>query len=161
MNADLVLFRLRRFLLALSGVLLLGTFVELVFTGHTKEPVQLIPFFLCILWGGAVVLALVNTHRRSLLFLRTCMVVVVLGSLLGIYEHIANNIAFQLEIEPSISFAGIIAARLGGANPLIAPGILAVGASLAIAATYDHPGLARVRNLPPQVNGQNRVAWDR
>ena len=44
MSANAILSRLRQFLLGLTGCLFVGTLVELVFTGHTQEPVQLIPF---------------------------------------------------------------------------------------------------------------------
>ncbi len=70
------------------------------------------------------------------------MGLIALGSLVGLYEHISNNIAFQLEIQPGSTTAQLIAAGLGGANPLLAPGILAVAAVLALAATYYHPALA-------------------
>jgi hypothetical protein len=55
------------------------------------------------------------------------------------YEHIANNIGFQMEVLPGSTTARLIAAALGGASPLLAPGILAVAAALALAAAYAYP----------------------
>jgi hypothetical protein len=72
----------------------------------------------------------------------------VLGSLVGLYEHIANNIGFQLEVSPGSTIAQLISAALGGASPLLAPGILAVAAVLALAATYAYPALS-VMSLNP------------
>ena len=69
------------------------------------------------------------------------MSVVALGSLFGMVEHLANNAEFYLEIHPSATVLETIAAALGGANPLVAPGILAVAAIIAVAATYAHPAL--------------------
>ncbi len=141
MNTDTILFRLRRFLLALAGFLFVGTLVELAFTGHTKEPVQWIPFFLCGIGVVAVIAALVRPQRKTLLALRACMGMATLGSLFGVYEHITNNAAFYLEIHPHATSLQTIAAALSGANPLVAPGILAVAGMLAIAATCYHPAL--------------------
>ena len=135
MSADVTLFRLRRFLLVLAEVLFAGTLVELVFTGHTQEPVQLIPFVLCGLGLFAVGAALIRPRRKTLLFVRACMSLVALGSLFVMVEHVTNNAEFYLEIHPSATVLETIAAALGGANPLVAPGILAVAAIIAVAAT--------------------------
>ncbi|MFN8468380.1 MAG: hypothetical protein U0X20_22675, partial [Caldilineaceae bacterium] len=63
------------------------------------------------------------------------------GSLLGIYEHVAGNIAFAQEILPGTPTADLLLEGLTGANPFLAPGMLAVGALIALAATYGHPAL--------------------
>lgn len=141
MSDQTILSRLRQFLLALSELLFIGTLVELVFTGHTKEPIQFLPFILC---GVGIVLvgaALLRPSRALLLTLRGFAVVSVLGSAIGLYEHVVNNIGFYTEIHPRATTSEIIAAALGGADPLVAPGILAVSAVLALAATYYHPAL--------------------
>jgi hypothetical protein len=143
MNNDLVLFRLRRFLLMLAGVLFIGTLVELVFTNHTKEIVQLIPFGLGGLGAIVVIVVLAHPQRIILLASRMAMGLIALGSLFGVYEHVASNIDFHLEIYPRSTWLETLAAGLGGANPLVAPGILAVAAVLVLAATFAHPGLKR------------------
>jgi hypothetical protein len=143
MNNDLVLFRLRRFLLMLAGVLFMGTLVELVFTNHTKEIVQLIPFGLGGLGAIVVIVVLAHPQRIILLASRMAMGLIALGSLFGVYEHVASNIDFHLEIYPRSTWLEALAAGLGGANPLVAPGILAVAAVLVLAATFAHPGLKR------------------
>ena len=142
MNAETILFRLRRFLLGLSALLFAGTFAELVFNNHTKEAVQLIPFFLCLLGVTVVGLAFVHPQRTTLILLRVSMILIGLGSLVGLYEHVENNVAFQFEILPSSSIIQLLNSALGGANPLLPPLILAVAAALAGAATYYHPALA-------------------
>lgn len=142
MSPDIVLFRLRRFLLALSGLLFAGVVVELLFADHLKEVVQLIPFVLCGLGLIAASVAVLRPQRQTLLGLRACMGLVTFGSLFGLYEHVANNIAFLLEIHPDATAGDVFAGALGGANPLLAPGILALAAVLAVAATYYHPALS-------------------
>lgn len=141
MSAELVLERLRRFLLTLTALLCVGTVIELALTEHTETIVQWIPFGLCGLGFVAAIGVLLRPQRLTLLGLRVCMGLLVLGSFLGIYEHLEHNVAFELEIRPNAVVSDIFVAALGGANPLLAPGILALMALLAIAATYYHPAL--------------------
>lgn len=142
MNADLLLTRLRQFLLAVSAFLFAGSFAELLFIKHTKEPVQWIPFGLCLLGVAVIAWAWLRPQRTTMLALRGSMGVIVLGSLIGLTMHIQNNISFQLEVHPGSTLLQTILAGLGGASPLLAPGILAVAAVLALAATYYHPALS-------------------
>ncbi len=143
MNADLILARLRRFLLGLSGFLLLGTLGELIAIQHTQEPLQLVPFVLCGLGLVAVAAALARPGRQTLMALRLLMIPLALGSLLGVWEHVQSNIAFYQEVHASATTAQLIGAAVGGRNPLLAPGMLALAAALAAAATYYHPVLSR------------------
>ena len=76
------------------------------------------------------------------------MAMVVCGSLFGIYEHYANNVAFQREISPSTPMRDALVQAVAGGNPLLAPGTLAVAAVLALAATYYHPALEKL-SVPP------------
>ena len=76
-------------------------------------------------------------------FVIIAMLVGLVGSLFGIYEHLEHNIEFALEIRPNAAVADVFWGALAGANPLLAPGILAFMAILALAATYYHPALAK------------------
>jgi hypothetical protein len=145
MSAEVTLSRLRVFLLGLTAALLVGALVELVFSEHTAEPVQIVPFILCALGLIAIATALLSPQRRSLLLLSITMGLVGIGSLFGMYEHIMNNIAFQLEIDPNLTLPQQIATGLGGANPLLAPAILGIAAILALASVYQHPLLSNQR----------------
>ena len=91
-SADILL-RLRRFLLGLSILLLGGTVVELSLVKHWGDVVQLIPFGLCGLGSIAALVVLLRPGRATVLGLRVCTGLVICGSLFGIYEHLANNIA--------------------------------------------------------------------
>ena len=141
MNAETILSRLRRFLLALAAFLLVGTLVELIAVQHTQEPMQLVPFALCIVGLVAIATALARPQRKTLLALRMLMIPLALGSLLGVWEHVENNVAFYLEVHGAGTTAQLVAEALGGRNPLLAPGMLALAAVLAAAATYYHPVL--------------------
>lgn len=164
MNAETTLARLRRFLLALAGLMFAGTVVELAFREHTEEPVQFIPFFLCGLGIAAAAAALLRPERWTLLALRASAILVGLGSLVGMYYHIAGNIAFQLETRPGTAGFELAQAALGGAAPLLAPGILALAGVLAFTATYAHPalqGAARPEMEPLTPRPRSHGAWGR
>jgi hypothetical protein len=141
-SSDVVLQRLRIFLLLLAGGLSAGAIVELWAAGHTEEPLQWVPFVLCGLSLVAIVAALLRPQRGVLLALRGVMILMIAGSLLGIYEHISGNIAFAQEIRPGTPTGDLLLKGLSGGNPFLAPGMLAVGALIALAATYGHPALA-------------------
>ena len=143
MNQEHVAHRYRIFLLALTGFILVGTVVELWFTEHVEGAVQLIPFGLCVLGVGVVIAALYAPRRRTLWILRVVMGGLALGSLFGIYEHVAHNLLFELEIRPNATVGDVFGTALYGASPILAPGILALAAVLALAATYRHPVLQR------------------
>ncbi|HVQ38527.1 MAG TPA: hypothetical protein VMS31_13400 [Pyrinomonadaceae bacterium] len=142
MTAADILFRLRRFLLVLSVLLLGGTVIELLLVNHREDAVQLIPFFLCGLGVIALLLVWLRPRRRTVQGLRLTMLLVIVGSVFGIYEHFANNLAFQREIRPSATMSEVLMSAVAGGNPLLAPGMLAVAAMLALAATYYHPALS-------------------
>jgi hypothetical protein len=133
-----VLRRLRRFLLVLSLLLFCGALVELWLVGHTKDLIQWLPFVLCVVGSLAVLLVLFRPGPGTVRALRVCMGLIALGTLLGIYLHVEGNVLFAQEIQPNSSTSELALKGLGGANPLLAPGVLAVAAILAVAATYQY-----------------------
>ena len=135
--------RLRTFLLWLAGSMCVGTIVELFLAKHYEDPLQLLPFILCGVGLVAVAAVLRRPQRTRLLALRGVMSLLLLGSLIGVYEHLVSNFAFELDMRPSAIWSDVWFQALRGAAPLLAPGILAVAAVIAIAATYAHPALVR------------------
>jgi hypothetical protein len=133
-----VLLQLRKFLLMLAVLLFAGALVELWLVGHTEDWVQLIPFALAIVAIVFGCLAIFQPGRRTIQVMRIWMALVVLGTVFGIYQHIAGNIAFEREVDPKATTSQLVWQGLGGGNPLLAPGVLAIAAVLAWAATYRH-----------------------
>jgi hypothetical protein len=149
MSAAEVLQKLRRFLLVLAVMLFGGALVELWLVGHTEEWIQWIPFGLSIVGSIAALLMLFLPGRTIVRILRICMVVIVLGTLFGIYQHIAGNIALEREIDPRASTSHVVSRGLSGGNPLLAPGVLAIAAVLALAATYRYEiGASEAQRTP-------------
>ena len=142
MTPEIVDLRLRRFLLMLTGFIFLGTIVELILEEHTKETLQFVPFVLCVIGFISVAAVLLRPQRSTVLGLRITMGVVALGGLLGMAIHLLNNFEFEQEIRPNAELGELLINTLKGANPLLAPGILAFAAIVALLATYYHPALA-------------------
>lgn len=140
-NDTLILAQLRRFLLLLVIGLCVGTIVELWLMEHYESPAQIMPFVLCGVGLLASLAALVRPQRPVLMGLRASMAVLMAGCLFGIYEHFENNLELALELKPNAAMATLLIETLRGASPMLAPGILALAAILAVAATYRHPGL--------------------
>jgi hypothetical protein len=133
--------RLRLFLLGLSGVMCLGTIVELWLAGHTKQLIQFLPFILCSLGLAAVIAAWLRPGRSTLWTLRLVMGIAAFGNLIGVYEHLTSNLELVREVKPNLALVDALWKAAHGAAPLLAPGTLAVAALVAIAATYYHPAL--------------------
>jgi len=133
-----VLKQLRKFLLLLAILLFAGAVVELWLVGHTEDWLQLIPFVLAIVGILAVFPVLARPGKTAIQVMRIWMAIVLLGTLFGVYQHIAGNIAFEREVDPKATTSQLAWQGLGGGNPLLAPGILAIAALLAWAATYRH-----------------------
>lgn len=133
-----VLRTLRRFLLSLSLLIFAGTMVELWLVSHYQDVIQILAFVFGGLGCLTVLIAILRLQRATLWLLRISQIVIALGSLYGIYEHVAGNIAFAREIHPNAPFAEVFAKGFTGANPLLAPGAFTVAALLALAATYRY-----------------------
>lgn len=141
MSADIIVERLRRLLIGLAVFLVAGTLGELLVIEHFQATEQYIPIVMCVVALLALGAAILRPQRLTLQALRLVMLGLGLVSLLGLYYHITGNFAFELEIRPNATLGAVFLEALGGANPLLAPGILGIAAVLALAATYYHPAL--------------------
>ncbi len=133
--------RYRAFLLYVAALVLLGAILELWFSEHTEGLVQLIPFGLAGAGLIATIGVITKPNRRTVWALRFVTVVLAVGALYGIYEHVSHNLLFELEIRPTASLGDVVWEALFGASPLLAPAVLGLAALLAAAATYGHPDL--------------------
>lgn len=134
----------RRFLLGLSGLVFAGTVPELIFSEHTETAMQWVPFVLCGLGVASVSAAWLRATPGLLNVHRWLMVLIAAGGLFGVYEHLRKNYLFEAEIRPNAGFWEAMGNALFGSSPLLAPGILTLGAVLALAYTWRHPLLEGV-----------------
>jgi hypothetical protein len=117
------------------------TATELVFLGHWNTTIQFLPFVLSIIGLLTAALAHLRPGKASLAGMRWSMIAIGCCSFIGVYEHMAGNYQFWLEVQPNATAWALIKAALEGENPVLAPGILLLGAWIGFTATYQHPFL--------------------
>jgi hypothetical protein len=136
MNTVTLVARLRNFLHVLAGAMFLGTIAELIAAKHYQDGVQFVPFALCAAGFMAMVAAWRRPDHKTLMMVRALLIVIALGSLWGIWEHVEGNLEFVHEVRPHADTATVIRSTLQGGAPILAPAALAAAAATGIAATY-------------------------
>ena len=136
------LFGLRRWLLLLLLLGMLGTAADLLLLEHYQDASQIPPLVLVTIglpiaglaWAGG---------RNAVLALRIWMVLFLFAGGLGIVFHYNGSMEFQKEIDPSQHgwplFVTIIRAK---APPALAPAAMIQLGLLGLAFTYRHPALS-------------------
>ena len=134
---------LRRFLLILFVIGVVGTGLELVLLGHTEDVWQLSPLVFMAL--SLVVLGWRVADRRAvcLRWFQGTMVLFVLSGLVGLWLHYEGNMEFEREMYPSLAGIELFLESLTGATPTLAPGTMLELGLLGFVYTYRHPDLAR------------------
>lgn len=128
--------RLRTFLYRLAALLLVGTVIELLLSKHWDSPTQFVPFVLCAIGMAVLLAAWARPGRQTVRALRLVMLGLMLGSVFGVVQHFKGSYEFAEETRPNSETSRLLLAGVSGAAPLLAPGILAAAAAVAIAATY-------------------------
>ena len=128
--------RLRLFYLGLAAFMCVGTVAELLLLNHTDGGVQLIPFVLCGLGFVAILSVIFKPEQKTVWAMRFIMIITMIGSLFGMVEHLQGNLEFARELHASMSEMELFLETIQGANPLLAPGMLAVGALIALGASF-------------------------
>lgn len=141
---------LRRGLLALSGLGVLGTLVELSVLRHWNSVAELTPWPFLVVGGSLVVMLALRPSRKVVMAARWVGLVVATAGLFGVVMHVLAN----LETAPLDGVIGadwsslsvwhqVWLASTGGvgpAPPLAAASITPTGLALALA-TYRHEAL--------------------
>jgi hypothetical protein len=136
MSSAEVLRRLRLFLRALAAMIFAGTLVELWLVNHNEDAIQWTAFVLAGLGLLLSVMIIARQGPVTVALLRWCALVVIAGSLFGVYQHVYNNVAFEREIQPNATTNRLIWRGLSGPNPLLAPATLAMAGLLLLASAY-------------------------
>jgi hypothetical protein len=138
---------IRRLLLLILTIGMLGTAVDLFLLDHFDGPWQLPP--LVLIGIALVAVAVVATARESwiaVMILRVTMVLFVAAGALGIMLHYNGNLEFQKEMDPTIEgwalFVRIVTAK---APPALAPAAMVQLGMIGLLYTYRHPALTRSR----------------
>lgn len=136
--------KMRRALLALLVVFMLGTGLDLMLLDHHEGIWQVIP--LALLAAGLVVSAWTLGGRAgAITAMRILMVLFVAAGFLGIALHYLGNREFQLEMDPALAgwplFVKIVTAK---APPALAPASMVMMGLLGLIYTYQHPAFGRI-----------------
>jgi hypothetical protein len=129
---------LRRWILVVMVLGLLGTVTELIFLEHYEEPLQFVPL---VLIACALILLVWHALSRdavSLRLLQIVMALFVLAGFIGVVAHFHGSAEFQLDLNPDIGTAELIEKVLRAkAPPLLAPGMMLQLGLLGLAYVYS------------------------
>lgn len=139
----LTLETIRRGLLALIALGLIGSSVELVLIGHYEDSLQMWPL---VVAGLTIALVGVVAARPSVGALRAfqfLMLTLIGTGITGVTLHFIANTEFQLEIDPTLSGLPLFRKAIEAtAPPALAPGVMVQVGLLGLLYTYKHPVLA-------------------
>lgn len=142
--------------LALAGLALTGTAVELATERHWNSFTQLVPWIAVALLVVALGLLLVRSGDTGVTAARTLAVLVLFASVYGVIEHVTANIdAGALDVVYSSrwdSMSGLTqlwyaATKTVGPSPPLAPGVLAQAALLILLTTWRYRGASAAPDL--------------
>jgi len=125
----------RRFLRLTAAAVFLFTAIELLLLEHTETWIQWIAFSLCGIGLFASLNAMRRSDRPSVRLARWSGVLIIIGTIYGIVEHVLHNAELELEFRPNAVWSDVFWISLMGAAPLLASGILIFGALLLLAST--------------------------
>ena len=114
----------RRSLLAILTIGLIGTEIELFLLKHTDGFWQIVP--LGLVGAGIVVVAwcAFTDNSASLRVLDVVMIAFIASGAAGVVLHFKGNIEWERERTPGISGSPLVRQALMGATPTLAPGTM-------------------------------------
>ncbi len=138
--AGTVLEKVRRILLAVLALGMVGTLTELVLLNHTEGLFQWIPLILLGLGGVALVWHSMIGSSASLRLMRWLMCGFVVAGMAGVYFHFQGSAEFKLESQPALAGMALFWAAIQAKSPpLLAPGMMVQLGLLGLVYTYQHP----------------------
>jgi len=138
---------IRRILLAILVLGVVGTAAELLLLSHDEGALQLVP--LILMAAGLVVIGwhAASGTSNSLRALRVSMLAFIVAGGIGIGLHYRGSAEFQTEVDPSIAgFALFKKVMTSKAPPALAPGVMAQLGLLGLAYTFRHPAYSEKNN---------------
>ena len=136
-DTDQVLALLRRWILVIILLGILGTVTELLLLEHYEEPLQYVP--LVLLAAALVVMAWLTASYSpaSLRAMQIVMVLYVLAGFAGFVAHFVGSAEYQLELDPDMTTMDLLEKILHAkAPPLLAPGMMLQLGLLGLAYVY-------------------------
>ena len=140
---------LRRWVLGLLVLGLVGTVTELVLLSHYEQPMQLVPVVLIAIALAVVAWHVMRRHPASLYALQIVMALFVLAGFAGVVAHFHGSAEFQLDLDPEMTTWELLEKVMRAkAPPVLAPGMMLQFGLLGLAYAYsDSRYRARVQRL--------------
>jgi hypothetical protein len=133
---------IRRWLLAVLALGLLGSGAELLLLEHYETAAQWVPLMAIALALAVLIWHSVKGDALSIRALQATMVLFVAAGIAGAGLHFLGAAEFQLEIDPSQSRWQIAKkAMRAKAPPVLAPGLMLQLGLVGLAYAYRHPAL--------------------
>ena len=136
-DTEQVLGLLRRWILVIILLGIIGTVTELLLLEHYEEPLQYVP--LVLLAAALLVMAWLaaSYNAASLRAMQIVMVLYVLSGFAGFIAHFVGSAEYQLELDPDMSTLDMLEKILHAkAPPLLAPGMMLQLGLLGLAYVY-------------------------
>jgi hypothetical protein len=135
---------LRRWILIILVLGLLGTVTELVLLEHYEQPLQFVPLVLIV---AALGVLWWEWRRRDVVSRRAIQIVMalfVLAGFVGFVAHFQGSAEYQLELNPDMSNWELLEKILRAkAPPLLAPGMMLQLGLLGLAYVFSDPRFRR------------------
>ncbi len=131
---------LRRGLLAVLLLGVLGTAADLLLLEHYEEWWQRVPLVLLGIAAPIIVWCVAGPSAAALRSLRAVMSLFILAGVVGVYLHYVGNAEFELEMYPSRAGFELFWESLKGATPALAPASLVWLGLVGLACGFRHPG---------------------
>lgn len=133
---------IRRWLLAILGLGLVGTAAELVLLEHYETAVQWVPLVSIALAFAVLIWHRVKGDASSIRALQATMVLFLVAGIAGVGFHFRGGAEFQVEIDPSQSRWEIVKKVMRTkAPPVLAPGLMVQLGLVGLVYAYRHPAL--------------------
>jgi len=131
---------IRRILLVILWIGLIGTATELLLLKHDEDPLQLVPLVLIAAACVVLVWHTASNGDASVRALQVTMACFVASGIVGVILHYRANVAFQLEVDPSARAMDLFwKAVRAKAPPALAPGTMIQMGLIGLVYTYRHP----------------------
>jgi len=140
-DTEQVLELLRRWILVVILLGVIGTLIELVLLEHYEEPVQYVPLVLLVAALVVVAWLTMSYGPASLRTMQIVMALYVLAGFAGFVAHFVGSAEYQLELDPDMSTMDLLEKIFHAkAPPLLAPGMMLQLGLLGLAYVYTDPG---------------------
>lgn len=148
---------MRRMLLAVFLFGSLSAGVELLSLGHTESLWQWVPLLLIMISLVALILHAAVRRVASVRIFQVIMLLFIISSFVGIWQHYQAKTGFKLETNPALSSMALFWQAITSATvpPVLAPGMMMQLGLLGLAYTHRHPALINSpKKADPTQNGE-------